>query len=1157
MDSGFFGQSYQSRVQWQEADRLVNLYPETSDKGITGFVGCPGMAQYCALATDSLVRGMHATSEGHMYAISEDTVYSVASGAASIIGTINTTTGTPCFASNSTQVLIVDGTNGYVIDIATAVVTQIASTGFPNGAASCCFIATYFIVPVPNTDQFQFSTQNDATQWDALDFSSAELLGDPLSRVFAGGGGGNDLLLLGTRSTEIFTLVLNATIPFSRVGNSFLEYGIVAPFSIAKIGGKVFWLGASDNGQAVVLVLSGYQLEPISTNPVSKALQSYANLSDAIGFCYQQDNHAFYVLTLPSAQACWVYDTTTNLWHERLSYINGQFSAYRASSNTFYENKHLVGDFARGLIYSLSLDTYDYAGSPRKWLRSWMVPKAENKLVNHSNLMLECDVGVGLTDTSSLYNDAINLFDARYWAIDFPIGSDAVVVAEDETSLTVTGDIRSNRHLIGLIWNSRDKYGHLAFAYQTKKNFTGSIVAFCANPLDPYNFNMTITVGDDDASTDHFYRLFPYENNSGTLECYAPSPAITGPGTGRTYSVATLFPGGLTIPPGQYVYIIDFDDLAQGYSYDGALIDQTNINRFFISLVTENYGVGTNAVLANATAENLTEWHLTNVNPNFVLTAGDQIQFAYSEAAIYKTVNETITTWTGDGTTERFITMANPLGVVTIDGATPLAILLHRDSPTGNESVSFTISNISATGVSSIIPCANHPQPAHSTLMTMGFDDQYNITPWRSFNQMYKLGYRTRMVMYIGASHYYKAYSDFDEDGNWKVYLDDTQTNPYNAPLVAYLQSFFAMLFTAGIQFTLSHSLEVFRDHIKLSWAQLDYQGNIGITGYTPPTAFIAPTNTEATTYMINVFNHGLSLMVAAGLTPDFQLGEFWWWDGTYNNFQPCFYNPITIALYKTETGLDAPLTLQNIFQTPLNSDETGFCTWLGQKLGIMTHTIRDALIAVYPAAQSTLLFFSPQIFNNQAPMLQITNFPVAYWSYLSGKWTKMQIEQYDWVILNQIEKYHLTIEAATLTLGYPIEKVHHFMGFVQSGKTQVWGYINTEYNFITAAGIINRYIWSYPQITSYSMVIDENGHFQPFSSQLDIDPSVSLRVSNDSGKTWGNYLYRRMGEAGEYNVVLRWQRLGRGRGGRAYELSGSNAVKIGLVNVTIDMEVL
>jgi len=43
-------------------------------------------------------------------------------------------------------------------------------------------------------------------------------------------------------------------------------------------------------------------------------------------------------------------------------------------------------------------------------------------------------------------------------------------------------------------------------------------------------------------------------------------------------------------------------------------------------------------------------------------------------------------------------------------------------------------------------------------------------------------------------------------------------------------------------------------------------------------------------------------------------------------------------------------------------------------------------------------------------------------------------------------------------------------------------------------------------------------------------NPQVSLRLSNDGGKTWGPETQRSAGKTGEYFKRIRWNRLGQGR---------------------------
>ena len=60
----------------------------------------------------------------------------------------------------------------------------------------------------------------------------------------------------------------------------------------------------------------------ISTHAIEDAWRGYTLVSDAYTMSYSYEGHKFIVLTFPTANATWVYDISTNLWHERIPGIN-------------------------------------------------------------------------------------------------------------------------------------------------------------------------------------------------------------------------------------------------------------------------------------------------------------------------------------------------------------------------------------------------------------------------------------------------------------------------------------------------------------------------------------------------------------------------------------------------------------------------------------------------------------------------------------------------------------------------------------------------------------------------------------------------------------------------------------------------------------------
>lgn len=657
-------------------------------------------------------------------------------------------------------------------------------------------------------------------------------------------------------------------------------------------------------------------------------------------------------------------------------------------------------------------------------------------------------------------NTTLQRLDCRYWSVDFRIGSVATITASSAHDLEVNCDLRSNRDLVGVIWNSVDKYGHPLFRYETDRDFTGMVWGFVANPIDKYNFNMTLTTYD---GTPYVYRVFPYKVSGSNLVVDVTDEATQGAGPGLTFVTTSVFPSGVTVPTGYSIFVVDFSHLKLLYDYSGASIPVTQIDNIFLSLVSPGYGIGATATLQSVTATDVTAWQINGVSPNLRLTAGDVITISYAVGSVYHVEDITVTTWTGDGTTSRYIATPSTIVGATWTGLGCIAKTLQADSPLGNEHIVFNIKNSYTTGASATIGKYYYPQPAHSLQMTTGFDDTYSITPYRQVDQIYGLGYRGRVVMYMGASHYYKATSYLDT-GVYYNRLDKTATSPLNESTVAFCANLFSLLHDLGYQFVWSTSLEILLSQIPPEWAQKDADSNLAQSGYTPPTSFLIPTSNETGTYIANVIKQGLGLMVAAGLDPNYQMGEFWWWDGSYTNNKPCIYDYTTLVLYNTETGLYAPTTITDIFALTLTADERAYCVWLGEKLGQFTHYVRDAVHTAIPTAQSSMLFFSPQIFSEASIITPLLNFPESYWKYPNMDF--MQIEDYDWVLAGKFDKLPLTITAATDRLGYPKNKVDYFIGFVNRQRdNQVWDFMSVAGQQAKLAGLTNLFVWAYPQI--------------------------------------------------------------------------------------------
>jgi len=257
------------------------------------------------------------------------------------------------------------------------------------------YLDGYFVFNEPNSQRLWITSLLDGLSVDPLDFVSAEGAPDDITALIVDH---REVWVLGTNSVEVWYNAGTADFPLQRIQGAFNEIGCAAPYSVAKLDNGLFWLGSDARGRGIVYRANGYTGPRVSTHAIEWQIQEYGDISDAIGYTYQQDGHAFYVLIFPSAQTTWVYDVATQAWHERAGWDNGLFVRHRSNCQVVYNDEIVVGDFENGNIYAYDLNDYSDNGDIQKWLRSWRaLPTGQNDLKRSSqhNLQIDCEAGVG------------------------------------------------------------------------------------------------------------------------------------------------------------------------------------------------------------------------------------------------------------------------------------------------------------------------------------------------------------------------------------------------------------------------------------------------------------------------------------------------------------------------------------------------------------------------------------------------------------------------------------------------------------------------------------------------------------------------------------------------------------------------------------------
>ncbi len=402
MQSPILGSSYVARSINAADNRMVNLFPEaTPDGGKTqGFLNrAPGL-KYLQTIGDGPIRGLwaHQTNGADFYVASGTEFFKVdgLTNTPTKLGDI-TGTGQVSIADNGTQLFIACNPDAFIYDEVTDTFQEITDPDFP-GAVTVGYLDGYFVFNEPDSQRMWVTALLNGLDVSPLDFASAEGSPDGIVSINVDH---REVWVFGTDSIEVWYDAGLQDFPLQRIQGAFNEIGCVAAFSVAKLDNGLFWLGCDARGQGIVYRANGYTGTRVSTHAIEYAIQSYGNISDAIAYTYQQDGHAFYVLTFPSANATWVYDAATQAWHERAGWSNGSFIRHRSNCQCNFQGEIVVGDYENGNIYTLDLDTYADNGGVQKWLRSWRaLPTGTNNLkrsAQHS-LQLDCESGVGLNN---------------------------------------------------------------------------------------------------------------------------------------------------------------------------------------------------------------------------------------------------------------------------------------------------------------------------------------------------------------------------------------------------------------------------------------------------------------------------------------------------------------------------------------------------------------------------------------------------------------------------------------------------------------------------------------------------------------------------------------------------------------------------------------
>lgn len=380
--------SYQLRSAQASTSRLVNCYVEQlppDAKTPMILTRAPGLSSWAEVGTGT-IEGMH-TDHGLLYVVAGGGFYSVTSaGTATFRGAVGSSTEID-MDSSDTSVVIVSPSNAYYFTPGSSTFAAISDADFTTrGAGDVEFMDGYMLFREPSSARFFASDLNSVTAYDALQFATAEGASDDLVGMKVDH---RQVFLAGEKSCELWENTGASGFPFERMVNGFIELGCLNGKSIAKLDNSIFFV-ASDY---TVRRLDGLTPARISTHAIEQWLKDTVTLASLRGSSWTQDGHLNYMLR--ADEGCFIYDATTQLWHERNTY---QEASWNWGNPVMFAGMVLVGSTTSNVIAKLDPAVYTELSETLRMECAFQPVYSEGARAYHERLEVLTERGVGNTN---------------------------------------------------------------------------------------------------------------------------------------------------------------------------------------------------------------------------------------------------------------------------------------------------------------------------------------------------------------------------------------------------------------------------------------------------------------------------------------------------------------------------------------------------------------------------------------------------------------------------------------------------------------------------------------------------------------------------------------------------------------------------------------
>lgn len=395
----FVGSSYRSQSPIADTEALVNWYVEQIEspgaKSQSALYPTPGLNELLTLGVSG-TRALYAVN-GRAFAVVADRLFELLPNISVIQrGTnLNDLDGSPAtIQSNGDgggQLFITSGSKGYLYNLDNSAPASLVLDGANIGG----FLDGFFLALDTSTSTLKISELFDGATWDPLQVAQRNDAADKWISMIVSH---KEIWLFGSQTTSVYYNAGASDFPFIPNPSVQINVGILAPYSVATLDNAPIWLGQSANGTGVIYRANGYTPQRVSNHALEFALSTYATLTDAQAWTYEEQGHSFYVLTFPTADVTWVYDAATGQWHQRGDWNGTEYTSLPVYGHMYAFGKHVTGDRFSGALYEMSVAfPSDSTGRTIRRMRRAPHLSNEGKGLIFDRLQIDLETGLGVS----------------------------------------------------------------------------------------------------------------------------------------------------------------------------------------------------------------------------------------------------------------------------------------------------------------------------------------------------------------------------------------------------------------------------------------------------------------------------------------------------------------------------------------------------------------------------------------------------------------------------------------------------------------------------------------------------------------------------------------------------------------------------------------